>query len=200
MIGGLVNASARKTTVGSTARTSAISHSPERQRLRVRVVDAEHRDAVRDPVQDDVPQRRPQPLPVLAVEVDVVDVLVALRRVLGVLQRPVRAAMEPLRVLLEPGVVGRALDREVERDLEPQLCARGRPGGRNRRSTPARDRRLCGRPPSRRSPMGCPGRPSTPRARCSAPCGWSCRSGESAGSRRRRSRGRRARAAPSRRP
>ncbi len=59
------------------------------------------------------------------VEVDVVDVLVALRRVLGVLERPVRAAVEPLRVLSKPRVVGRALDREVERDVDAELGGAG---------------------------------------------------------------------------
>src|SRR5207244_2183794 len=56
-----------------------------------------------------------------AVEVDVVDVLVALRRVLGVLERPVRAAVEPLRMLREPRMIRRALDREVEADLDLEL-------------------------------------------------------------------------------
>ena len=56
------------------------------------------------------------------------DVLVALGRVLGVLDRPVGAAVEPRRVLLQPGMVRGALDREVERDLEPR-----RSGGRDHR-------------------------------------------------------------------
>ncbi len=102
---------------------------PERDRLRVRVVDAEDRDALADPVANNVEQRLPQPSPVVAAEVDVVDVLVALRRVLGELQCPVGAAEEPLRVLGQPRVVGRALDREVERDLDadaPALRQRAR--------------------------------------------------------------------------
>ena len=101
---------------------------PERQRLRVRVVDAEDGDAATDPVQDDVEQRLPEAAPVLAPEVDVVDVLVALRRVLCVLQRPVGAAVEPLGMLLQPRVVGRALDRKVERDLDPELLRVGDEG------------------------------------------------------------------------
>ena len=91
---------------------------PERRRLRVRVVDAEDRDPPLHPVQDDVAQRLPEPLPVLRLEVDVVDVLVALRRVLRVLQRSVGAPVEPLRMLLQPRMVRRALDREVERELD----------------------------------------------------------------------------------
>ena len=40
----------------------AISHSQNGDRLRVRVVDAEDRDAALDPAEDDVEQRLPQPL------------------------------------------------------------------------------------------------------------------------------------------
>ena len=78
---------------------------PEGDRLRVRVVDPEHGDAALDPADDDVEQGLPQPPPVLGLEVDVVDVLVALGRILGVLERPVGAAVEPLGVLLQPRVV-----------------------------------------------------------------------------------------------
>src|SRR5204862_156166 len=43
-----------------------------------------------------------------------------LRRVLGVLYGPVGPVGEPLRVLGHPRVVWRAVDREVERHLEPE--------------------------------------------------------------------------------
>ena len=95
---------------------------PERHRLRVRIVDAEHAHAASHPVQHHVAQRLPQPAPVLRLEVDVVDVLVLLGRVLRVLERAVGAAVEPLRMLLQPRVVGRALDRVVERDLDAGLA------------------------------------------------------------------------------
>ena len=99
IIAGRVKASAKKIVSGNSARTSRDQPLPERHRLRVRVVDAEGADAVPAPVQDDVAQRLPQTAPVLRVEVDVVDVLVALGRVLGVLERPVRPPVEPLRML-----------------------------------------------------------------------------------------------------
>src|SRR6202012_5408293 len=41
-----------------------------------------------------------------------------LRRVLRIAQRAVGAPREPARMRLEPRMVGRALDREVERELE----------------------------------------------------------------------------------
>ena len=57
-------------------------------------------------------------------EVDVVDVLVALGRVLRILQRPVGAAVEPVGVVLQPRVVRGALDRAVERDLHAVVGCR----------------------------------------------------------------------------
>ncbi|MEJ7562837.1 MAG: hypothetical protein WKF45_09990, partial [Ilumatobacteraceae bacterium] len=57
---------------------------PERERLRVRVVDAEDRDAGVDPEPDDIAELGPQTGPVVALEVERIDVLVLLRRVLGV--------------------------------------------------------------------------------------------------------------------
>src|SRR6202043_3386709 len=48
-----------------------------------------------------------------------VDVLVLLGRILRIPDRPVRAVPEPLRVLRDPGMVWAALQRVVERDLEP---------------------------------------------------------------------------------
>ncbi len=95
---------------------------PEREWFGVRVVHSEHPDAVIDPVLDHAEERLPQLLRLRAVEVDVDDVLIALRRVLRVLHRAVGPPREPLGVLLEPRVVGRALHGEVERDLEAELA------------------------------------------------------------------------------
>ena len=98
---------------------------PERDGLRVRVVDAEHGHAGIAPAEDDVEDRLPEPLSVARLPVEVVDVLVALGRVLRVLQRPVRAVLEPLRMPREPRVVGRHLEREVERELHALTPERG---------------------------------------------------------------------------
>ena len=97
---------------------------PERDRLGVRVVDAEDLHPVPDPEQHDVAQRDARSREGAAVEVDVDDVLVLLRRVLGELDRSVRTPVEPFRMLLDPGMVGRALDREIERDLEAMRVRR----------------------------------------------------------------------------
>ena len=92
---------------------------PEAHGLGVGVVDPEDRDPVRDPHLDDRADRVVDPLRVV-VEVQGVDVLVLLRRVLRVGDRPVGPGGEPLRVLGHPRVVGRALERQVEGDLHPQ--------------------------------------------------------------------------------
>src|SRR5262249_40598587 len=92
---------------------------PEWQGLRMRIVDTEDPNALLDPEQHDVAQGDPDRGQRITVEMDVDDVLVALRRVLGKLDRPVWPPVEPFRMLLEPGMVGRALDREVEGNLEP---------------------------------------------------------------------------------
>ena len=62
-----------------------------------------------------------RPEGIAAVEIDVDDVLIFLRRVLGVLDRAVRPPLEPVGVLAQPWMIGRALDREIERDLQPVL-------------------------------------------------------------------------------
>ena len=73
------------------------------------------------------------------------------------LMRAVRAPVEPLRMLLDPGMVGRALDREVERDLEA-VRVRGRDQPAEIvEACRARDGARRGRPPRCRSHRGCPG-------------------------------------------
>ena len=60
---------------------------------------------------------------VVVVEVERIDVLVLLRRVLGVRDRAIGARREPLGVLGDPGMVGGGVDGEVQRDLKSvTLC------------------------------------------------------------------------------
>ncbi len=94
---------------------------PEVERLGMGVVDPECPHPLLDPEANHPEQRVPERGPRLRREVDRVDVLVLLGRILRVLDRPVRPRVEPLGVLAHPRVVGRALDREVEGDLEPQV-------------------------------------------------------------------------------
>ena len=110
--------------LGVLARIVAITHS---QKANALVCGLSTRKIVTpgvDPEADDVGQAVPQALPVGALEVQRVDVLVLLRRVLGVLDRAVGAVGEPLRVLGDPRVVGRALERDVERQLDAAVAGR----------------------------------------------------------------------------
>ena len=146
-----MNASERNSTSGSVSRISLEQPLPERHRFGVRVVDAEDPHPVRHPVPDDSQHLGVDALGVV-VEVDRVDVLVLLRRVLRVGDGAVGAGGEPLRVLAHPGVVGRGLQRQVEGHLEAELPW---PAPRRRRSRAAcrgRDGWRRARPSSSRSP------------------------------------------------
>ena len=102
------------------SRLSSRDHPlPERVRLRVRVVDAEDRHAVTDPELEHALQLVPERLPRRRLEVNRIDVLILLRRVLGVLDGAVRPVAEPFRMLAHVRVIRRRLERDVERDLEP---------------------------------------------------------------------------------
>ena len=79
---------------------------PERKRLGMRVIDAEDRHPVARPEEEDALQLLPQTSGILAVEVEWIDVLVFLRWVFGVLDRPVRPVAEPFRMFTHPGVIG----------------------------------------------------------------------------------------------
>src|SRR6185369_12080846 len=83
---------------------------------------AEDPHAVLDPERDHAAKLLPERLPRFGLEVEWVDVLVLLGRVLGVVDRAVGAVAEPLGVLLHPGMVRRALEGEVEGDLETVLA------------------------------------------------------------------------------
>ena len=99
MIAGRVNASDSNSTSGWRAADVGDQPAPERQRLGVRVVDAKGADTGLDPVEHGVAQRQPQSrLGTLGVEIDIDDILVLLRRVLGVADRAVGAPGEPLRM------------------------------------------------------------------------------------------------------
>ena len=97
---------------------------PEWERLGVGVVDPEDPDPLGDPVVEHALQRRPEPLGVLGLEVERIDVLVLLGWVLRVLHAAVGAMAEPFRVLADPGVIGRALEGDVQGQLQTVLGCR----------------------------------------------------------------------------
>src|SRR5262249_33128146 len=84
----------------------------------VRVVDAEDPHAFPYPVVEDAFQLLPQLAPRRGLEIERIDVLVFLGRVLGVLHAPVGAVTEPLGVLAHVRMGWGALKRDVERDFD----------------------------------------------------------------------------------
>ena len=117
IIAGRVNASARNSTSGSTFLTCQISQS---QKLTGLVCGLSTRKILTPcSTQCSTTRSTSARMPGrVVVEVERVDVLVLLRRVLGVGDRAVGPRGEPLRVLGDPRVVGRALQRQVHRDLQ----------------------------------------------------------------------------------
>ncbi len=77
--------------------------------------------ALLDPEREDALELVPQRLPVVRLEIERIDVLIFLRRVLCVLHGAVRAPAEPRRVLFHVGVVRRALEGDVEREVDAAL-------------------------------------------------------------------------------
>ena len=124
MMFGRVNASARKIVSGYWRRTSAIIHSQKWNDLVCGLSTRKMRTPRAHQNSIDALQLLPEAAPRGALEVDRVDVLVFLRRVLRVLDRAVRPMPEPFRMLAHPGMIRRALIREVERDLEPVAARR----------------------------------------------------------------------------
>jgi hypothetical protein len=93
---------------------------PEPEGLGVRVVDAEPSDAAIDPEEHHVQQGLPEGAPVGGSEVDRIDVVVLLRRVLRGPDGPIRKMVEPIGMLGHPGVIGGHLEGKVQRHLEAQ--------------------------------------------------------------------------------
>src|SRR5690606_23004506 len=94
---------------------------PERQWLSVRIIDTKNAHTLLDPENHNVTQGAPQCSLTgctgqRAIEIRVDDVLVALGRVLCVLQRAVRPPIEPVGMLPQPRMVRRALNSKVQSD------------------------------------------------------------------------------------
>ena len=91
---------------------------PERERLGVRVVDAEDADAMLQPEQEHVAHRMPDRWQRIAIEVEVDDILIFLRRILCVFDGAVRPPVEPFGMVLDPRMVGRGVKGDVEGDFQ----------------------------------------------------------------------------------
>src|SRR5438105_13619968 len=95
------------------------------QRFGMGVVDAEDAHALLDPEADDMLELLPEGLPMLCIKVEGIDVLVFLGRIFGILHGAIRTPPEPLRVLLHIGMIGGALEGDVERYLYAILLGCG---------------------------------------------------------------------------
>ena len=87
----------------------------------MRIVDAKNVHALRDPIVEDALDLFPQCRCRRRRKIERINVLVFLRRILRVLNASVGASPEPLRMLLDVGMVGRALQRDIERDVDAEL-------------------------------------------------------------------------------
>ena len=74
------------------------------------------------PEQDDAFHFLPKLRPVRATEVQWINVLVFFGRILGVLDGSIRPLVKPLRMFVHIGMVGRTIDRKIERDLHAALA------------------------------------------------------------------------------
>src|SRR5277367_1700575 len=90
----------------------------------MRVIDAEDLHAMRAPETDHAHQLLEQAALIGSIEIDRIDILVFLGRVLCVLDAAIRPMLKPIRMLADPWMVGRALDREIESQLDSKTVGR----------------------------------------------------------------------------
>ena len=95
-----------------------MSHSQKGKALVCGLSTRKMRTPLVDPETEDAEQRVPQGAPVAALEIQRIDVLVLLGRILGVLDGSVGALFKPLRMLGDLGMIGRTLEGDVERELD----------------------------------------------------------------------------------
>src|ERR1035438_8623836 len=91
---------------------------PKAESLGMRIVDPENLDSLRDPEVDDALEFIPQVAPVFGFKIEGVYILVFFGWVLRVLHTAVGAMLEPLWMRPYIGMVRRALERDVECDLD----------------------------------------------------------------------------------
>src|SRR5262249_21256851 len=90
---------------------------PEGDRLGVRIVYPKDAHPALSPKQDDALHLRPELSPVFAAEIQWVNIFVLLRRILRILDRAIGSFVEPIRVNLDIRMIGRAIDRKIERNF-----------------------------------------------------------------------------------
>src|SRR2546427_8935349 len=89
------------------------------------IVHAEDAHALLDPEAENALEFLPECLPMLCIKVKGIDVLIFLGRISRVLHSAIRAPREPFRVLLHIGMIGGALEGDVESYFYPILLGCG---------------------------------------------------------------------------
>src|SRR6266404_1790778 len=84
----------------------------------MRIIDPEYPDTLADPEVKDALQLLPELPPLACFEIERIDVLILLGRILGILNAAVRPPAKPLRMLAGVGMIGAALKCDIERYLE----------------------------------------------------------------------------------
>ena len=110
---------------------------PEIERLRVGIIDPENPNALFDPELNDGLEFLPKRLSMRRVEIEGINVLIFLGRVLGVLDRTVGPVTEPFRMLLDVRMIRRALIGEIECDVDAMAFAGGLTSRRKSSSVPS---------------------------------------------------------------
>ena len=85
------------------------------------MVDPKHSHALIDPKLKHALQFEPQRFPITGLEIEGVDVLILFGRVLGILNRAVGTSFELTGMFDDIGMIGRALEGDIECKLNPQI-------------------------------------------------------------------------------
>src|SRR5262249_14837769 len=91
---------------------------PKGKCFRVRVVDPEDANAALDPEEDDASEFFPELAPAWCLKIQWVNILIFLRGIFSVLNRSVRPLTKPFGMRPDVGVIGRALQSDVQRDFD----------------------------------------------------------------------------------
>src|SRR5919106_4743111 len=97
---------------------------PERKGFGMRIVHAKDMYPLFKPVQDHVFELLKQGLPSVGLEIEGIDVLVFLRRILGELNSPVGTPAEPGWISLHIGMIRRALEGNIQGHFHPSFMDR----------------------------------------------------------------------------
>ena len=94
---------------------------PESHWLGMGIVHAEDLHPLLHPEEHYTDELTPEVLPIIAVEVDRVDVLILLWRIFSITNGAIRPLVKPIGMIFDVRVIRRAVDREIQRDFKTAL-------------------------------------------------------------------------------